>query len=113
MRSQRRPPAGAGLFLRPEVGRGKESRMSPRYAGYVARPLLIVVLSVPALAGPFAPAAGQLGSTAISKDDPSFVGWATGASIARGPMDISNPGLGLGSFGADSNALGPAQGTST
>jgi hypothetical protein len=29
-------------------------------------------------AGPFAPAAGQPGSTAISKDDPSIVAWATG-----------------------------------
>jgi hypothetical protein len=31
-----------------------------------------------AQAGPFAPAAGQAGSTAISKDDPAFVQWATG-----------------------------------
>jgi hypothetical protein len=28
--------------------------------------------------GPYAPAAGQVGSTAISKDDSSLVGWATG-----------------------------------
>ena len=31
-----------------------------------------------AQAGPFAPAAGQPGSTAISKDSPAFVQWATG-----------------------------------
>lgn len=33
-----------------------------------------------AQAGPFAPAAGQAGSTAISKDSPAFVQWATGFS---------------------------------
>lgn len=31
-----------------------------------------------AQAGPYAPAAGQPGSTAIHKDDAAFVGWATG-----------------------------------
>jgi hypothetical protein len=31
-----------------------------------------------AAAGPYAPAAGEVGSTAIWKDDPSLVGWATG-----------------------------------
>lgn len=31
-----------------------------------------------ATAGPYAPAAGQAGSTAIHKDDPAFRGWATG-----------------------------------
>lgn len=31
-----------------------------------------------AQAGPYAPAAGQSGSTAIHMDDPLFVGWATG-----------------------------------
>ncbi|GMV56108.1 MAG: hypothetical protein AMXMBFR6_19130 [Betaproteobacteria bacterium] len=31
-----------------------------------------------AAAGPFAPAAGQPGSTAIGKDDSAFTGWATG-----------------------------------
>jgi hypothetical protein len=34
--------------------------------------------AIPAFAGPYPPAAGQAGSTAISKDDPAFVGWATG-----------------------------------
>ena len=31
-----------------------------------------------AWAGPYAPAAGQPGSTAVSMDDPSFAGWASG-----------------------------------
>ena len=64
-------------------------------------------------AGPYAPPAGQSGSTAISKDDSSFVAWATGAEILRGPMDISNPGDGDASFGSSEDATGPAEGTST
>ncbi len=61
------------------------------------------------LAGPYAPAAGQPGSTAIAANDPSFVGWATGyTNFNPGPMDISNPGLGLASYGSPVNALGPS-----
>lgn len=37
-----------------------------------------VLLANAAWAGPFAPAAGKPGSTAISKDSTSIVGWATG-----------------------------------
>ncbi len=41
--------------------------------------LLLVLLSVgPVFAGPYAPAANLPGSTAIYKDDPAFVEWATG-----------------------------------
>jgi hypothetical protein len=62
-----------------------------------------------ALAGPFAPPAGQLGSTAIAAGDPGFVEWANSvASLTRGPQNISNPGLGLASFGVPGNALGPS-----
>ncbi len=65
------------------------------------------------LAGPFAPAAGQPGSTAIAYNDPSIVGWATSvSSLVRGPQNIANPGGPLASFGAAADALGPA-GTST
>lgn len=63
------------------------------------------------LAGPYAPLAGQAGSTAIGKDDPVITGWATSAVIQRGPMQIDNPSLGLASFGADANVLGKAEGT--
>jgi hypothetical protein len=66
------------------------------------------------LGGPFAPAAGQPGSDAIGKDDPRIKAWATSVEeLARGPMNISNPGLGNASFGVGANALGPAQGTAT
>jgi len=64
-------------------------------------------------AGPFAPAAGQPGSTAIAYNDPGIVGWATTVrDLARGPIDISNPAAGLASFGTADSALGPA-GTNT
>jgi hypothetical protein len=39
----------------------------------------------------YPPAAGETGSTAISKDSPGFVAWATGIAVARGHVDISNP----------------------
>ncbi|HEY2882763.1 MAG TPA: PEP-CTERM sorting domain-containing protein [Pirellulales bacterium] len=66
-----------------------------------------------ALAGPFAPAAGQPGSTAISKSDPQIVAWATTfQQLIRGPQNISNPGLGLASVGNGASALGPADGSS-
>lgn len=59
-----------------------------------------------ALAGPFAPAAGQPGSTAIDKDDPAFIGWAT--SVVE-----YLPGDNLDASWMDaSQALGPAEGTS-
>jgi hypothetical protein len=62
-----------------------------------------------ALAGPFAPQAGQPGSTAIAASDPRFVEWAnTVVSLTRGPQNISNSSLGLASFGTPANALGPS-----
>ncbi len=67
--------------------------------------------------GPFAPAAGQPGSTAIPKESPSIIAWATGIEIQRGLLDIANPnttvnGNNRATFGMPSNALGPAEGTS-
>lgn len=40
--------------------------------------------------GQFAPAAGESGSTALYKDDPSFVGWASGCIVKRGFINISD-----------------------
>jgi hypothetical protein len=63
----------------------------------------------PVCGGPFAPAAGQPGSTAIAAADPRFVEWASSVvSLTRGPQNIANPSLSLASFGAPSNALGPS-----
>jgi hypothetical protein len=56
----------------------------------------------------FAPAAGEIGSTAIAKDSSILVAWATNCTIQRGPMDISQPGLGLATAGISTHAVGPA-----
>ena len=75
---------------------------------------LVAMSEVKALAGPFAPAAGQSGSTAIINTSPQFVEWASGVqTFARGPLDIANPGGGLASFGAAAEALGFAEGNSS
>ncbi|MBC8393159.1 MAG: T9SS C-terminal target domain-containing protein [Deltaproteobacteria bacterium] len=70
------------------------------------------------MAGSFAPAAGQPGSTAIAmpgdpNDTSVFAGWATGVLIDRGLVKISEPSLGDVSHGTPQDALGPAQGQST
>lgn len=68
--------------------------------------------------GPFPPAAGQPGSTAIHKDAAAFKTWASGAQIVRGFVNISDTsvyvnGSNRASFGLFSNAIGQAQGSST
>ncbi|MHC5184904.1 MAG: T9SS type A sorting domain-containing protein [Planctomycetota bacterium] len=70
------------------------------------------------IAGPYAPAAEQGGSTAIPmptdpNDTSVFAGWATGISIDRGFIKINEPSLGHVSHGIPQDALGPAQGQST
>ena len=75
--------------------------------------LFNLLIPATALAGPFAPAAGQPGSTAIDNTNPSIVAWASGfIDLVRGPMDIANPGAGLASFGAGGEALGFTDGDS-
>lgn len=74
---------------------------------------LMMLSTTVAVAGPFAPAAGQPGSTAIAANDPMFVGWATGfENLMRGPQNIASPGGALASAGSGANALGPADATS-
>ncbi|WP_020475027.1 DUF4465 domain-containing protein [Zavarzinella formosa] len=59
------------------------------------------------LTGPYAPAAGLPGSTALSKDDTAFVGWATGyQNYVVGP-NVS------ASFQTPLKALGKATGSTT
>jgi hypothetical protein len=66
-----------------------------------------------AISGPYDGAAGSPGSLAVSKDDPAFVGWATGfTDLVRGPAQIGDPGAGFASFGSGELALGPAVGSS-
>jgi hypothetical protein len=53
--------------------------MKSRFAfSLVASCLHLFALAPVCLGGPYAPAAGQAGSTAISKSSPAIVGWATG-----------------------------------
>ncbi len=75
--------------------------------------LVLVTLCGTVLAGPYAPAAGQAGSTAIHKDSASLLSWATGVEVTRGPVDITDLSKGYASYGTANNALGKAEGTST
>lgn len=59
--------------------------------------------------GPFAPAAGEPGTTAMFKDSSAFIGWATQCIVERGPQDIQQAGAGNASHGIDSNGTGMAQ----
>lgn len=59
----------------------------------------------------FPGAAGTPGTTAMYKDSSAFIGWATGCTVSRGYLDISDPGAGYTTFGADTSAIGQADGT--
>jgi len=59
--------------------------------------------------GPYAPPAGQSGSTAMYKDSSAFSAWATNCTVVRGPMDISDPGAGDASTGTPEDATGKSQ----
>jgi hypothetical protein len=72
---------------------------------------LVVLLTVPAMAGPHPPAAGEPGSTAISidKDDPAymdFAGWATAVELYLPGVNVNER------FKTPEKALGPPQGIS-
>lgn len=67
--------------------------------------------------GPFPPAAGLPGSTAISKDSSIIKSWANGIEIYRGLIKIDDPsatynGSNIATFGSPSNALNIANGNS-
>jgi hypothetical protein len=66
----------------------------------------IIMLASTVAAGPYAPAAGKAGSTAVSMDDPTIIDWASGW------VDYV-PGDNLASTWMNpQKALGPAEGTS-
>ena len=75
--------------------------------------LLLFLGSFVASAQNYPPAAGQPGSTAIAADSNVFISWATGITLERGYVDISNPefehnGSNKASYGEPNDALGPA-----
>lgn len=70
-----------------------------------------LLLSLAVLAGPFPPAAGLPGSTAVSANDPAIAGWATSYSDynigANVDLQFQTPSLALGSAGnSDGNNNG-------
>ena len=55
----------------------------------------------------YAPAPSENESTAIYKDSSVFISWGSSVEIVRGFMDIQNPGLGIATYGLETNAIGP------
>lgn len=73
----------------------------------------VVLLSVFCSLQSLAQFAGPVGSpttTAMHKDSSAFVAWATNCVVQRGYLDISDPDLGVASFGDASQAVGTAGG---
>ena len=76
--------------------------------------LAVIGGSATALAGPYAPAAGQPGTAAIPATSALFQGWATGVShLVRGPIDITDPSGDLSTWGTTLDVLGPADAAAT
>lgn len=80
---------------------------------YTAGPIPNSVYKFNMPLGAYPPAAGQTGSTAIGKDDTVFIGWATGASVTRGLINITDPdatydGSSYATAGEAANAIGKA-----
>ncbi len=59
--------------------------------------------------GPFAPAWGIEGNSAIHKDSSIIIDWASQCAIKRGYMDILNPSLGYTTVGDSTYGIGKAQ----
>ncbi len=70
--------------------------------------LLPVLLLWQAAAAQFAPAAGLPGTTAVWKEDPALLAWATGCTLIRGYQNIADTTLGLASVGNTEDATGLA-----
>ena len=70
-------------------------------------PLLLIVTSTCVVAGPYEPAAGLSGSTAISKDSGNIAGWATSVAAYQPGAFAQSP------FNDSSAALGHAEGVVT
>jgi hypothetical protein len=77
-----------------------------------AATIACLLLAARAVAGPYAPAAGQPGSTAVAANDSGLIAWGSSVGqVVRGPYDISDPGSPLVTFGnPDPAAIGPADG---
>lgn len=58
--------------------------------------------------GVFCGAVGTEGCNAIAQDSSIIVGWATGCTVVRGPVDIVNPDGPRVHYGTDNAGVGPA-----
>ena len=69
--------------------------------------IFILILGFFSLVGKsqYAPAAGQVGSTAIHMDSSVIIAWATQCSLSRGWQNIANQSLGKASNGTNASAL--------
>lgn len=74
--------------------------------------LLFILIGSFSFGQSYAPIPGEIGSTAIYKDSSVFIGWATGVSIIRGPLNIQNIPLGYASYGVESEGEGVPDGIS-
>ena len=72
--------------------------------------LVYVVSVMKVIAQPYAPSADDKETTALFKDSAVFITWASSAIVERGAMDISNPSLGLVTFGEVYDVIGKADG---
>lgn len=77
--------------------------------------VLTLLVSTNLMAQSYAPPANETGTTAISKDDQSISGWATGIEVIRGYLTIEDQsyevdGTNKVTFGEPTNALGSATG---
>tara|TARA_B100000809_G_C15115282_1_gene522179 strand:- start:883 stop:1863 length:981 start_codon:yes stop_codon:yes gene_type:complete len=67
---------------------------------------LIVIAFQTIAQGPYAPHAGQTGTTAIHKDSTAIVFWATTSTVTRGLQNASNVSLGNANVGTSGSATG-------
>lgn len=80
------------------------SRFNSVFSPLLAMALFCCLASLDAAAGPYAPAAGRSGTTAVAKTSTAIKGWATGYSNYRPGSSVDT------TFRTPAKALGPAVG---
>ena len=73
--------------------------------------LFTFFLTFSSLSQSFAPAPGNIGTTAIKKDSSIIIGWANGIELTRGLANKTNPSLGFVTFGEKFDAIQPNEKT--
>ncbi len=70
--------------------------------------LFLILMTAARANAQFAPAAGIEGTTAIHADSSVFIAWACAGTLERGFMDVTQPEMGLATFGSEASACGKA-----